>query len=415
MDGIRLRYKPTAGLYLKAIAGVQRYYWDSWSKEDDRGVLSGADAELHVNEAFKALSDKHTRLVLGGSFLTRYQKDNHPIYKTPRNTAGFAGRFSLTRKNLSLLGEYAYKINDPSADNGMIYKPGDAMFLQGSYAVKGFSLSLTGKRLDNMSFRSDRNAGLNDLTINYLPSINKQHIYALPATYPYATQPRGEIGYTASVGYKIKKGTWLGGKYGTDISVNYSKISDIARDSIDQNTGIGQPGTLGYTSELFGRGDLFFEDLSVELQKKITKDLKITLLYAWMFYNIAVIEGHPGEEDVVSNHVVGDLTWRITSRKALRFELQHLSTEQDEGNWVLAGLEYSNKGVFAGIQNQWNYGNPEEDRKIHYIMVSTGYAKGATRISASYGRQNDGIVCIGGVCRFLPAISGFSLTITSSF
>jgi hypothetical protein len=354
-------------------------------------------------------------LVLGGSFLTRYQKDNHPIYKTPRNTAGFSGRFSLMRKNLSLLGEYTYKINDPSADNGMIYKPGDAIFLQGSYAVKGFSLSLAGKRLDNMSFRSDRNAGLNDLTINYLPSINKQHIYALPAVYPYATQPQGEIGYTASVGYKIKKGTWLGGKYGTDISVHYSRIADLARDSVDENTGIGQAGTLGYTAGLFGQGDLFFEDFSFELQKKISKDLKITLLYAWMFYNIAVIEGHPGEEDVISNHVVGDLTWRITSRKALRFELQHLATEQDDGNWALAGLEYSNKGIFAGIQNQWNYGNPEQEKKIHYIMVSAGYAKGATRISASYGRQNDGIVCIGGVCRFLPAISGFSLSVTSSF
>lgn len=415
MDGIRLRYKPINGVYLKVIAGVQRYYWDTWDRGDDRGLVSGVDAEINLNETFKSFSEKQTNLILGGSFVSKSQKDNHPIYKTPKNVAGIAGRFNMNRKNLSLIGEYTYKINDPSADNGMIYKPGEAIFLQGSYAMKGFSFSMGIKRLDNMSFRSDPNAGLNDLMINYLPALNKQHIYILPATYPYATQSNGEFGATASIGYKIKKGSFLGGPYGTDISVHFTRITDIAKQQVDSLTTIGQAGTLGYKSDYFNEGEKFFEDLSVEINRRINRNIKVTMLYAWIYYNIAVIEGHSGEEDVISNHLVGDLTWRIKTRQALRFEAQHLATEQDYGNWTSGTIEYSNRGFFLSVQDTWNYGNSDKDRRIHYIMVSSGYSKNATRIAASYGRQKEGIVCIGGVCRFLPAISGFSVTLTTSF
>ncbi|MFO7722404.1 MAG: DUF6029 family protein [Bacteroidales bacterium] len=415
MDGIRIKYKPTNGVYLKAFSGVQRYYWDAWSRDDDRGVVSGIDGEVNLNEFCKRMAENKTMVIIGGSFVSKNQKDNHPIYKIPANVAAFSGRLNLARGNVNFVGEYTYKINDPSADNGMIYKPGEGLFFQGSYAVKGFSFALSGKRIDNMSFRSDRNAGLNDLTINYLPAINKQHIYSLPAMYPYATQLNGEMGFTASVGYKIKKNTKLGGKYGTDIQLNFARITDIVRNPLDSMTLIGQAGTLGYTSDYLNLGDKYFEDHSLEIQRKLSRTIKITLLYAWIYYNIGVIEGHIGEEDVVSNHVVGDVTWRLSGRQALRFEGQHLSTEQDEGNWAMGLIEYTNKGFYASLQDSWNYGNHEESRKLHYIMVSAGYTKKATRLVASYGRQKDGIICTGGVCRFVPAISGFSMTLTTSF
>ncbi len=415
MDGIKLKYRPVKGVYLKLLSGLQRYYWDRWDKNDDRGIVSGADLEIDLNQSLVALADKKTRIVAGGSFVTKTQKDNHPFYRVPKNVGSFAGRLNLSRGNFALIGEYAYKINDPSADNGMIYKPGEALFLQASYAMKGFSFSVGCKRLDNMSFRSDRNAQLNDLMINYLPALSKQHVYGLPANYPYATQSNGENGFIVSAGYKIKKGTWLGGKYGTDLSVQFSRITDIRRDSINTHTTIGQAGTAGYVSPWLQEGNKFFEDLSFELHRRITKDLKITLMYAWIFYNIAVIEGHPGEEDVISHSVVSDLTWKLSPRQALRFEAQHLSTKQDEGSWALGLIEYTNKGFFTSVQDVWNYGNALKEKQIHYLMVSAGFVKNATRVAASYGRQVDGIVCIGGVCRYMPAISGFSLTITTCF
>jgi len=43
------------------------------------------------------------------------------------------------------------------------------------------------------------------------------------------------------------------------------------------------------------------------------------------------------------------------------------------------------------------------------------YTKSGSKIMLSYGKQREGIVCIGGVCRQVPAANGLMLTITSSF
>ena len=45
-----------------------------------------------------------------------------------------------------------------------------------------------------MSFRSERNAVLQDLNINYITPFTKQQSYALAAIYPYSSQPQGELG-----------------------------------------------------------------------------------------------------------------------------------------------------------------------------------------------------------------------------
>jgi len=44
-----------------------------------------------------------------------------------------------------------------------------------------------------------------------------------------------------------------------------------------------------------------------------------------------------------------------------------------------------------------------------------GYIEGATRITISGGRQRQGIFCVGGVCRVVPASNGVSLSVTTSF
>ena len=68
-----------------------------------------------------------------------------------------------------------------------------------------------------MSFRSDRNAELTQLNINFLTSLNKQQSYSLATIYPYVTQPNGETGMQFDFFYKIPKNSLLGGKYGNRI------------------------------------------------------------------------------------------------------------------------------------------------------------------------------------------------------
>lgn len=413
--GLRVKYHSPRGVSLTAVYGVQRLYWVDY-KPDSRGIVRGLDGEVQLNDLVKGWQNSKTRLVIGGSIVSKYQKDDPTfLYKLPENVASFAGRFTLTRGNFSFQGEYANKINDPSATNNYIYKNGQALFWTTSYSVKGFGVTLGSKWIDNMSFKSDRNVQKNVLDINFLPPLTKQHAYTLEAMYPYASQPNGEFDVMAQVIYTIPKKTKVGGKYGATIAVNYAMASSINKTQIDDTTAIGKKGTLGYKTSFYGMGDkLYFSDFDIEIRRKFSSKFKTVISYMNVSYNQEVLEGHGGM--VHANVGVADLTFMFTSKKSLRMELQYLHTQQDEGNWGIMLLEYTIAPKwFFTVQDQYNFNNPEGKNPVHYYYTSIAYIKNTTRIALSYGRQREGLLCVGGVCRQVPAASGFMLTVTSSF
>lgn len=317
------------------------------------------------------------------------------------------------RNNFSLNGEYAYKINDPSSDNNFGYKFGDAILLQANYATKGFALSLSGSRIDNMSYRSDRTAQITDLLINYIPALPKQHTYLLLAFYPYASQARGEIEFSGEVKYKIKKGSALGGKYGTEITLNYSGANALDNTYIDPSI---DSTFKKYSSNYFGIGkEVYFRDFYVEINKKINQKWKGTLVNSVQVYNKSVIQ-KPGDPTIYSNITVVDISYKLKPTSTLRLELQNLATKQDHQDWAYALLEYTiNERWFVAAGDQYNYGNVHTDERYHYYMANIGYTKNSNRIVLSYGKQRAGIFCVGGVCRNVPASNGLSLVITSTF
>ena len=88
----------------------------------------------------------------------------------------------------------------------------------------------------------------------------------------------------------------------------------------------------------------------------------------------------------------------------------------DKGSWVTGLIEYTiSPSFFFAVMDQWNYGNPNESQRLHYLIGSAGYIMGASRLMVTYGRQREGIFCIGGVCRPVPATNGLTVTFTSSF
>ena len=93
-----------------------------------------------------------------------------------------------------------------------------------------------------MSFRSNRNAKLIDLNINYLPILTKSYTYSFLNFYPYATQSNGEMGGSAELMYKFKKETFFGGKYGTNISINFSRLNSIDMKAPSDTSAIGVSG-----------------------------------------------------------------------------------------------------------------------------------------------------------------------------
>lgn len=113
---------------------------------------------------------------------------------------------------------------------------------------------------------------------------------------------------------------------------------------------------------------------------------------------------------------VAEMQYKISKTNSVRMELQHLYTEQDQGNWGMALLEYTiSPHWFFSVFDEYNYGNDDADHRIHYPNVSIGFNKGANRITLGYAKQRQGLLCVGGVCRVVPASNGFALGVTSSF
>lgn len=431
LDGMRVIFTPRNGITLKGLVGKQRTYFSL-----SPGVVRGLDGEVNIMELFDSvLGNYKTKVILGGSFVSKYQVDQDPTLVLPENVGTSAGRLSVIRGGFNFNAEYAYKINDPSYQNKLSYKPGQAIIASTSYGTNGFSIMFAGKMLDNMSFRSDRNATNTIDMINYHPDLSKFHTYSLMAYYPYGTQANGEVGGSGEIQYKVKKGTWLGGKYGMDITVNGSVF--YALDTTGINSSADSIKQLKYSTNYGNVGDEFYHDFNIEITKKISKKLKFTLMYANQFLNQSVVqfntldkEEHP---DVSSHIGVLDITYKYKSNSAIRFETQgffgtydykeakyesngELNKKNNTGSWLSGLIEWTPTSHWSiTVADQYNYNNPIESKRVHYYFGMIGYVNGPTRISVSYGRQRQGIFCAGGVCRFVPSSSGLSVSISSSF
>lgn len=424
LDGIRVISSPVKGLTIKGLVGKQRSFFTVGP-----GIVRGFDGELNLKELLdSSLSSSFPTIILGGSFVSKYQPDQDPNFVLPENVGAYGGRINVIKGGFSFFGEYVYKMNDPSADNSSnvggktyySYKFGDGIFLSTSYAMKGFSFMLQLKRIDNLGYRSDRDATLQNLLINYLPATTRQHTYLMPAFNPYATQPRGETGGMAELQYKFKKGSVLGGKYGTEVTLNYSQANGLKQIPVDDST---TTMTL-YRTNYFEWGTPYYHDAFIEINKKFSKQWKGTFMYVNQFYNKNIVQfGSPnaGFDNILSNIVVVDITYKYSSNSSIRLETQGLFSEADEesgntGSWATAMIEWSpNTHWFLALLDQNNFGNPKDYLKLDYFLLSAGYMNGPHRISVSAGKQRAGIFCVGGVCRNVPASNGVAISITSSF
>ena len=415
--GFNVRYQPVAGVTLKGVIGRQRYCWTL-----GEGVVRGVDAEVQLNSLVNAWSEKELRVTLGGGVVSRYQPDETinttPGYKLnlPLNVGAFSTRMDVAYRNWNFNMEYARKGQDPSFLNNYIYRYGEAMTVNASYATRGFSANIQAKRVDNMVFKSERSASDangSKLYINYIPAINKEHTYTFLSMYPYATQAQGEMGLQGDIIWRLPKGSAIGGEYGTDIHLNSSVITALDADTV------GGMGTEGYTSDFLRTGGLYYGDASIEISRKLSSQVKLTALYGYQVIN-PEIDGHSGPLHH-NNIVVADLLWKINKKNALRFETEWMGSDSrytedvDDkrcGDWILGLVEYNfTSRWFVSLSDQYAY----HDGTGNYYNISVGYTRNATRIQLGYGKQREGMICIGGVCRQMPALNGLTLTLTTSF
>ena len=281
---------------------------------------------------------------------------------------------------------------------------------------KDLELILHLRRLENMSFYSDREAQnniYNEQLINYLPSLNKQQDYSLANIYVYQTQSdlgfnpfgkSGEIGGQVSLFYTIKKESFLGGKNGAKLAVNYSNWNGLKADyNLSDRT---------YKSNYFEFGNKYFTQFNLELRKKWSKQWSSIFSFTDLFYSKKYIEETVG--NVNATIFVGETTYKFSRKKSFRFEAQHLWSKDDKKDWIAATDEFNFSPKFSIFaSDMYNYGN--ELAKIHYYNFGGSYTSGATRIALNYGRQRGGLLCVGGVCRIVPESTGIGMVLNVSF
>ena len=438
LRGARFVFTPYKGIRLKALGGMQRKYFNygmdnAFGFDYSQGAVMGADLELNIDEWSKAMQDGGYNLLFGASYVSKYDPDEvlqpSPLYKL--NLPQFVGagdvRLRFQKGGWNALVEYAYKANDPSADNGYIYKPGTAAMMSLSYSQRGMSFLLQAKRSENMSFRSDRTGSGIGGFINHMPAFSMTHTYALAAMYPYATQygtpaARGEWAFQAEARYTFKRKTPMGGKYGTSFRLNGTYIRGIKANPLEVNATGTLQGTNGYESPFFAMGDeTYYLDVHLEFAKKFTKTFSMTALYMFQQYNQAIVEGHGFDSsfkgsrpaDIVNSHIaIAELKYKPTKNIGMRGELQYLFTRQDRGQWVYALYEISLfQQAMIEVSDLYNI----DETNQHYYKVAASYNWGTHRVQLSYGRTRAGYNCSGGVCRYVPASKGLALSYSVSF
>ena len=414
LRGGRIVYKPVSGVTLKALTGKQRRYW-----HHNDALVSGADIEVGLEQFIKALEAHDTHITLGGSWVNKHEKaDADAIFvdvthklNLPKYVNAWDARINLSHKGFSVLAEYAQKTQDPSFDNGYHYGKGNVAMLSTSYSQKGMSVLLQAKRSEGMSFRSRRSMSGTSSFINHLPAFTHDQTYALAAQYPYATNPNGEWAFQAEFGYSFKKGTTLGGKYGTKLKFNLSHVRGLDYDGVKDPVADGRIiGSNGYKSSFFKMGETYYQDIDVQIEKRFTRDFSLIFMYMNERYNMTVIEGHGGM--IKSNILIADGKYKFSPKLTLRCELQYQFCKGDDGDWAfgLAELSWAPHWMFT-INDMWNCG----ETKVHYYQALVTYNLKSHRIQAGYGRTCAGFNCSGGVCRWVPATRGFTLSYNYSF
>lgn len=414
LEGLNIKVDLTDDIRLKAVFGKQRFGF-----EESEGTIQGLDTDINLSSLLKV---NKVDIQMGLSYVGRNQ-DTNGVEAIPTNVGAYGGRLDFIIGDFYAGAEAIIKDPDVVANEGQIPSnklyDGTALQVNAGYAKKGLGLSGTFRRLENFSFFADRLAEgniFNQQVINYVPGLTKQQDYLLTNIYVYNPQPRliiesfdqrsGEVGGQIDFFYTFKKGSALGGKYGTKLAANFSYWGGLDAEYNIENR--------WYKAKFIGNGKQLFRDFNLEVKKKISKDWSSVFTFQNVIIDKGIVEGGPlGNSSINANIAVIEATKRFGGGKAARFVAQHLWSEDDRKNWAAAVIEYNfstRLGIY--IADNWNYGGIDE---IHYYSIGGSYSKGNTRLGINYGRQRGGLICIGGVCRFVPENTGLSANLTVAF
>ena len=429
LRGGRINYSPNSNYDFTLLYGRQR---SGFSVTD--GDIYGFDADIFLGEPLN-LYEKNQDLSLGLSYVGRYESVpfENPNFNELTNSYSF--RFDYLYNSFYFNGEANYKAEDGLLNvqnelSNQFVKPGSAYQINFGYSELNLGLDVTLRRLENMGFFSEREPSIFvnsqgevqtsfdylDKFLNYVPALTKQHHSQLANIYVFQAQNAvlfegseimraGETGGQVDFFYTFEKGSDLGGKYGTEVSVNLSTWYNL-------------PGTYtfnppDYDVDFFGVGNKYFHDYNIELKKKLDESWHVGANYINQYYDQRFLGGG---KLVKTDIITSEATYNFTKVKSLRLEFEKMFADADRKDWVGGTAEFNlNKEFSFYVWDIYNYGNDNPSRQVHYLNIGGSYRKSAFSVTFNYGRQRGGLVCVGGVCRFVPESTGFSLSFNTSF
>jgi len=420
--GARVIYDINDNWEIKGFAGRQRFLFDTYEP-----TIRGGSIEGFVDLNKDTTSNKVITLAPGAGFVNRtlnretvdaigaairnYVPEDQ--FELLSNTYSFTFYNTLSAGPFSLFTEVSQKTTEaflnpdvtlrqiagPPIPGGWVRERGQIYYGSLSYAGHGLGITLEAKRTQNFDFRADPQLSLLQGLITFIPPMNRANTYRLTARYSPATQTLSEQAFQADVRYRVNKKLSL--------LTNYSFINTI-------------------------EGERLFRELFTEIQYKYKRKWQIKGGIQMVNYNQERYEIKPGVPIVETITPYVDFLYKISRKKSVRFELQYLligddesaGLKQDFGDWLFFLVEYSVAPNWSFVVSDMYNSSPGKNTPIgdngervllHYPRLDVYYTKNANRLSLSYIKQVEGIVCNGGVCRLEPAFSGINFSINSTF
>ena len=424
LAGARAHYNFNNMVNVKVLAGLPRLY-DVRSKS----AIWGGDLSLSLSDM---TGWKSGLLSIEGSYVGRFQNDASVMY--PVEGDGMykgvsddilnmvSGRLHFEYSGFSLRGEYVAKLNEDIYNPTKDAAKGNAVSLELGYNVGNFSTTASFRRMENMTTLIEyRPMGIGGGNImNYIPMLTRQHTYLLANLNPY----RGSSVHT-------------GGEVGGQIDMYYSLRNPKARSKYwNFHMNFSMFNSMDHYNPMVGgevKGRNVWLDFNIDVERQWNKKIKSTFLYSFQRWDEDINHYDSQMAHYCRSHIfVGDVTYKFNKKHSLRFEAQYLSSNDYEGDWVAAMLEYNFAPKFSFyISDMWNcekmqdgaYGNYYMDvntyewrhELLHYYQIGASFTHNKLRAQLSYGRNRAGYVCSGGVCRFQPAYTGINLSLIGTF
>ena len=401
--GARLTYDLGENWQLKAFTGRQKNLFDTYD-----AIIKGGSAEgflLFGNE------EKPWSIAPGIGILSR-TLDDATMTRVVQVVASYVSEAdriplnynnyllsinnTLSYGNITWYLEGAFKSKDiyfdPEAPRTLLSgatskgklenEKGSMIFSTISWADKGIGVNLQYKRTQNFEIRVDPLLTEDDGLVNFLPPMFRQNTYQLKARYAPATLLLGEQAYQAELSYApSRKLRFL------------LSVANIANFS----------------------NDLLYRELDTEVTYKYKRLWTLIGGIYTQWYNQEVYEGKPDVPMVRTVIPYIDFLYRFTKQKSIRVEAQYLQSEQAHGTIAFGLLEFGMAPHWSfELADQYNF-KPVKGDPLHFPRIGVNYTYRSNRISMAYVKQQEGIVCTGGICRLEPAFSGVKLTVKSTF